>query len=117
MTSTNATDHPLRFNERTALTVSQGDADTVRAARLLIDREPGPGSRLDALLFLADQESLWRTAGPGADLPEAVRRYEAATGRALPRATSLPSFGAVKCWPRRPERAYIDILKNVTRSG
>ena len=97
MTPTNATDHALGFDERTALTPSQGDADTVRAARLLIDREPGPGSRLDALLFLAGQESLWRTAGPGADLPEAVRRYEAATGRALPRATSLPSFGAVKC--------------------
>ncbi len=44
------------------------NADTVRAAHLLIDREPSPGSRLDALLFLAGQESLWRTAGPGADL-------------------------------------------------
>ena len=72
------------------------DRATERAAQLLIDREPGPDSRLDAFLLLAGQESLWRTAGPGADLPEAVRRYEAAAGRELPRATSLPSFGALK---------------------
>ena len=27
-----------------------------------------------------------------------------------------PRFGFAR-WPRRPERAYMDILKNVTRSG
>ena len=72
------------------------DTATERAARLLIERAPGPGSRLDAFLHLAGQEVLWRGAGPGADFAEAVRRYEAAIERALPRATSLPSFGAVK---------------------
>ena len=54
------------------------DGATGRAERLLIDRESGPGSRLDAFLLLASQEYLWRTAGPGADFAEAVRRYEAA---------------------------------------
>ena len=72
------------------------DVATERAARLFLDRQPGPGSRLDAFLLLASQEVLWCGAGPGADFAEAVRRYEAAIGRALPRAASLPSFGAVK---------------------
>ncbi len=40
-----------------------------------------------------------RGAVPGADFAEAVRRYEAAIGRALSRAASLPSFGAVT-WRR-----------------
>ena len=81
------------------------DGATAYAARLLIDR--APGSRLDAFLLLAGRESLWRTADPGADFAEAVRRYEAAAGRALPRAASLPSFGAVKwrCDERRSEVA------------
>ena len=35
-------------------------------------------------------------ADPGANLLEAVRRYEAAAGRRLPAAGSLPSFGAVE---------------------
>jgi len=78
------------------------DAATERAAGLLIDARPSPGRRLDAFLLLAGKEHLWRTAGPGADFADAVRRYEAATGRVLPRAASLPSFGAVK-W-RRAER-------------
>ncbi len=38
------------------------DAITERAARILIEREPRPGDRLDALLFLAGQEYLWRRA-------------------------------------------------------
>ena len=59
------------------------DGATAYAARLLIDH--GPGSRLDAFLHLAGQEFLWRGAGPVADFVEAVRRYEAARGRALPR--------------------------------
>ena len=50
---------------------------TMRAARTLIDRAPGPGTRLDAFLLLAGQETLWRSDGPGADFAEAVRRYEA----------------------------------------
>ena len=84
------------------------DTATERAARLLIDRAPGPGSRLDAFLLLAGQEVLWRGAGPGADLAEAVRRYEAAIGRALPRAASLPSFGAVK-WRRAERRSEVAV--------
>ena len=79
---------------------------TAYAARLLIDREPA--SRLDAFLLLAGQESLWRTAGPGTDFAEAVRRYEAAIGRALPRAGSLPSFGAVK-WRRAERRSDVAV--------
>ena len=79
---------------------------TAYAARLLIDR--APASRLDAFLLLAGQEVLWRGAGPGADLAEAVRRYEAAIGRALPRAASLPSFGAVK-WRRAERRAEVAV--------
>ena len=84
------------------------DAATGRATRLLIDREPGPCSRLDAFLLLTGQEYLWRGAGPGADFAEAVRRYEAATGRALPRAASLPSFGAVK-WRRDERRSEVAV--------
>ena len=82
------------------------DGAIAYAARLLIDR--APGSRLDAFLLLAGQESLWRTAGPGADFAEAVRRYEAATGRSLPRAASLPSFGAVK-WRRSERRSEVAV--------
>ena len=84
------------------------DTATERAARLLIDRTPGPGSRLDAFLILASQEVLWRGAGPGADFAEGVRRYEAAIGRALPRAASLPSFGAVK-WRRAERRSEVAV--------
>ena len=79
---------------------------TAYAARLLIGR--APGRRLDAFLLLAGQEVLWRGAGPGADFAEAVRRYEAAIGRALPRATSLPSFGAVK-WRRAERRSEVAV--------
>ena len=82
------------------------DGATAYAARLLIDREPG--CRLDAFLLLAGQESLWRTAGPGADFAEAVRRYEAATAWALPRTASLPSFGAVK-WRRAERRSEVAV--------
>ena len=35
-------------------------AVTERAARILIERDPGPGDRLDAFLLLAGQEYLWR---------------------------------------------------------
>ena len=84
------------------------DTPTERAARLLIDREPGPRSRLDAFLLLASQEVLWRGAGPGADFAEAVRRYEAATGRTLPRAASVPSFGVVK-WRRDERRSEVAV--------
>ena len=78
-------------------------AVTGRAARILIERDPGPGDRLDAFLVLAGQEYLWRRRDrPGADFGEAVRMYEAAAGRRLPRPTSLPFFGAVK--RRRIER-------------
>ena len=69
---------------------------------------PGPGSRLDAFLLLASQQYLWRGAGPGADFAEAVRRYEAAIGRALPRAASLPSFGVVK-WRRDERRSEVAV--------
>ena len=77
---------------------------TVRAARMLIDREPGPATRLDAFLLLAGQEYLWRRDGPGADFAEAVRRYEAAAGTTLARPLSPPSFGVVK-W-RGAERRH-----------
>ena len=82
------------------------DGATVYAAHLLIGREPG--SRLDAFLLLASQQYLWRGAGPGADFTEAVRRYEAAIGRALPRAASPPSFGAVK-WRRAERRSEVAV--------
>ena len=42
------------------------------------------------------RESLWGTAEPDAELPEAVPRYKATAGQTLPRTTSLPSFGAVE---------------------
>ena len=77
---------------------------TVRAARMLIDREPGPATRLDAFLLLAGQEYLWRRNGPGADFAEAVCRYEAAAGTTLARPLSPPSFGVVK-W-RGAERRH-----------
>ena len=79
---------------------------TAYAARLLIDR--APGRRIDAFLLLAGQERLWRGAGPGTDFAEAVRRYEAATGQALPRAASLPSFGVVK-WRRAERRSEVAV--------
>lgn len=77
---------------------------TMRAARILIARAPGPGTRLDAFLLLAGQEHLWRRDGPGADLAEAVRRYETAAGITLARPRSPPSFGVVK-W-RSAERRH-----------
>ena len=77
---------------------------TMRAARILIGQDPGPGDRLDAFLLLAGQELLWRSEAPGADFAEAVHRYEAATGRTLPRPAALPSFGVVK-W-RGAERRH-----------
>ena len=78
--------------------------DTMQAAAILIDQDPGPGDRLDAYLLLAGREFLWRRDGPGADFADAVTRYEAATGRTLPRPAALPSFGAVK-W-RGAERRH-----------
>ena len=46
---------------------------TMRAARILIDQDPGPGDRLDAYLLLAGHQFLWRGDGPGAE-----RRHEVA---------------------------------------
>ena len=43
---------------------------TGQAARMLVQRDPAPGDRLDAFLFLAGQEYLWRTDGPGPDFGE-----------------------------------------------
>ena len=77
---------------------------TMRAARILIDRAPGPATRLDVFLLLAGQEPLWRRDGPGADFAEAVRRYEAAAGTTLARHLPPPSFGVVK-W-RGAERRH-----------
>ena len=77
---------------------------TMRAARILIDRAPGPATRLDAFLLLAGQETLWRRGGPGADFAEAVRRYEAEARITLARPPSPPSFGVVK-W-RGAERRH-----------
>ena len=77
---------------------------TSRAAAILIDQDPGPGDRLDAFLLLAGREFLWRRDGPGADFAGALTRYEAATGRTLPRPAVLPSFGVVK-W-RGAERRH-----------
>ncbi len=52
-------------------------------------------------MMLTGQEYLWRTQGPkrdspGADFAEAIRRYEAKTGRVLARQTHTPGFGAVR---------------------
>ena len=69
---------------------------TMRAARILIDQDPGPGDRLDAYLLLTGQEFLWRGDGSGADFADAVRCYEAVSGRTLPRPASAPSFGVLK---------------------
>ncbi len=77
---------------------------TMRAARILIGQDPGPGDRLDAYLLLAGHELLWRRDGPGADFGKALRRYEAVSGRALPIPASPPSFGVVK-W-RGAERRH-----------
>ena len=77
---------------------------TSRAAAILIGQDPGPGDRLDAFLLLAGREFLWQRDGPGADFATAVTRYEAATGRTLPRPAALPSFGVVK-W-RGAERRH-----------
>ena len=82
---------------------------TGRAARILIERDPGPGDRLDAFLVLAGQEYLWRRRDrPGADFGEAVRMYEAAAGKRLPRPSSLPVFGAVK-WRRSERRREVAV--------
>ena len=81
------------------------DSDaTMRAARILTDQDPGPGDRLDAFLLLTGLEFLWRRDGPGADFAEAVCRYEAVSGRTLPKPASAPSFGVVK-W-RGAERRH-----------
>ncbi len=81
------------------------DSDaTMRAARILTDQDSGPGDRLDAFLLLTGLEFLWRRDGPGADFAEAVRRYEAVSGRTLPKPASPPSFGIVK-W-RGAERRH-----------
>ena len=60
---------------------------TGRAARILIERDPGPGDRLDAFLLLAGQEYLWRRRdGPGAEARRSAR------GRpASPRPSRSPS--------------------------
>ena len=79
-----------------------GPAVTERAARILAERAPAPRDRLDAFLFLAGQDFLWRRDGPGADFGEAIRVYEVGTGKVVPRVASLPVFGAVK--HRRAER-------------
>ena len=84
------------------------DKATERATDLLLDRASGPRSRLDAFLLLVSQQYLWRGTGPGADFAEAVRRYEAATGQALPRAASPPSFGVVK-WRRDERRSEVAV--------
>lgn len=86
----------LGLEECTKATTSRDEPVSEPVACLLINAKPIPGSRLDAFLFLAVRESLCRTADPEANFPEAVYRYEAAAGRRLPRAMSLPSFGAVE---------------------
>ena len=80
---------------------------TMRAARILIDQDPGPGDRLDAFLLLTGLEFHWRRDGPGADFTDAVRRYEALSGRTLPKPASAPSFGIVK-W-RGAERCVTEL--------
>ena len=37
---------------------------TMRAARILIGQDPGPGDRLDAFLLLTGLELLWRRTRP-----------------------------------------------------
>ena len=71
-------------------------AATMRAVRILIGQDPGPGDGLDALLLLAGQEFLWRRDGPGADFAEAVRLHEAAAHNVLPRPMARPSFGVAR---------------------
>ena len=85
--------------------MAQRPDPTERAARILAER--GPEDRLDAFMMLTGQEYLWRMQGPqwdspGADFAEAVRRYEAETGRVLARQTRPPSFGAVRYY--HPDR-------------
>ncbi len=85
--------------------MAQRPDPTERAARILAER--GPEDRLDAFMMLTGQEYLWRMQGPerdspGADFAEAVRRYEAETGKVLARQTRPPSFGAVRYY--RPDR-------------
>ncbi len=82
--------------------MSHDNAATERAALILTERDPAPGDRVDAFLVLAGQDALWRKDGPAADFSEAVRLYEAGTGRVLARPASLPRFGAVR--HRRAER-------------
>ena len=66
---------------------------------------PDPTER--AFMILASQEYLWRMQGPESDTPgtdfaEAVRRYEAETGRVLARQPRPPSFGTVRYY--HPDR-------------
>ena len=78
---------------------------TMRAARILIGQDPGPGDRLDAYLLLAGPRvplATRRTGGGFRARPCAV--YEAVSGRALPIPASPPSFGVVK-W-RGAERRH-----------
>ena len=77
---------------------------TMRAAGILVGQDSGPGDQLDAFLLLAGREFLWQRDGPGAHFAGAVRRYEATSGRILPRPAALPSFVVVK-W-RGAERRH-----------
>ncbi len=76
-------------------------AVTERAARILIERDPGPGDRLDAFLLLAGQEYLWRSRDRGGassvagKSPSGSRAASSAgctapmAGAALPRRTGV----------------------------
>ena len=63
----------LDLEECTKVTTSEAGLAAELVLRLLVNAEPVPGSPLDAFLFLAGRESLWRTADPGAVLPETIR--------------------------------------------
>ena len=91
---------------------------TERAARILIDGQSDPHDRLDAYLTLTGQEFLWRCDGSGADFDEALRRYEATTGRKLARVASniLPMFGVIK-YSRQDRRSEVAVWLSGTFLG
>ena len=88
-------------------------AVTERAARILIERDPGPGDRLDAFLLLAGQEYLCaptsarrsaRPAPPEARVAPLLRRGQAAAHRASPGSRRLargplPRLAVQPRWP------------------
>ena len=69
------------------------------------------------MLLLTGQENLWRTAGSGADLAEAVPQYEAATGRGLYQPIASPSRGCSDAGAWRAVERLLGRTRDCVRDG